>query len=306
MEQSNSGILLRLEGPTSQPPKFSLGMGLAVCAEPKPRLRWTPELHERFVSAVAQLGGPEKATPKSVMRMMGVKGLTLYHLKSHLQKFRLGKQPHKEVNIETAKSGRSLEEHDQDIVTKDSNNTPSHQEAMHIAEALNAQIEVQRRLHEQLEVQRHLQLRIESQGKYLQAILEKAQRALASQSCPTEGLEAARTELADLAKRVITDCRDSHVYRQKSEDYSGQEQSCITHYSYQNYLEDSVEKDHVEQKDYHEDGEEIDRSYKSSPTLELSSECRNVVKGLDLNISGDGTMPFKGRELDLNVCGWGR
>nr|CAB3449016.1 unnamed protein product [Digitaria exilis] len=72
--------------------------GLVLTTDPKPRLRWTVELHERFVDAVTQLGGPDKATPKTIMRVMGVKGLTLYHLKSHLQKFRLGKQPHKEFN----------------------------------------------------------------------------------------------------------------------------------------------------------------------------------------------------------------
>jgi hypothetical protein len=43
-----------------------------------------------------------EATPKSVMRVMGVKGLTLYHLKSHLQKFRLGKQLHRDTNIHEA------------------------------------------------------------------------------------------------------------------------------------------------------------------------------------------------------------
>ncbi|PON32528.1 Octamer-binding transcription factor [Parasponia andersonii] len=56
----------------------------------KPRLRWTPHLHARFIDAVNQLGGPQKATPKSLLRIMGVKGITLHHLKSHLQ-YRLGK-----------------------------------------------------------------------------------------------------------------------------------------------------------------------------------------------------------------------
>jgi hypothetical protein len=31
-------------------------------ADPKPRLRWTPELHERFVDAVTQLGGADSKT----------------------------------------------------------------------------------------------------------------------------------------------------------------------------------------------------------------------------------------------------
>ncbi|RLN04548.1 myb family transcription factor APL-like [Panicum miliaceum] len=110
------------------------GPSVVLTADPKPRLRWTADLHDRFVDAVAQLGGPDirielgsellfwmllvvrleglgafspratdgkinpaEATPKAIMRTMGVKGLTLFHLKSHLQKYRLGRQSGKEL-----------------------------------------------------------------------------------------------------------------------------------------------------------------------------------------------------------------
>ncbi|KAJ1298809.1 hypothetical protein BS78_01G482000 [Paspalum vaginatum] len=186
--------------------------GLVLSTDAKPRLKWTAELHERFVEAVNQLGGPDKATPKTIMRLMGVPGLTLYHLKSHLQKYRLSKNVHTQANGGNAKNvigcTMAMEKPTEENVSPASHlnlGTPKNK-SMHIGEALQMQIEVQRQLHEQLEVQRHLQLRIEAQGKYLQSVLEKAQETITKQNAGSVGLETAKMQLSELVSKVSTEC----------------------------------------------------------------------------------------------------
>ncbi|GFP92855.1 myb family transcription factor apl [Phtheirospermum japonicum] len=178
---------------------------LVLTSDPKPRLRWTAELHDRFVDAVSQLGGPDKATPKTILRTMGVKGLTLYHLKSHLQKYRMGKQANKELTDNSKDASCVAETQDTGSSTSASSRMMAqdiNEYGYQVTEALRAQMEIQRRLHDQLEVQRRLEIRIEAQGKYLQSILDKACKALDDVAVGPAGLEAANEELSELAIKV--------------------------------------------------------------------------------------------------------
>ncbi|KAK2651238.1 hypothetical protein Ddye_018727 [Dipteronia dyeriana] len=153
--------------------------GLALTTDTRPRLRWTAQLHQRFVDAVTYLGGPDKATPKTIMRVMGVKGLTLYHLKSHLQKFRHGKQSlhNKDLHKDQPAARKDPKGHFFLfyfygimelllclIICRN----------IHHDQALQLQMKVQMRLNEKLEVERQLQRRIDAHGNYMQKLLEKA------------------------------------------------------------------------------------------------------------------------------------
>ncbi|KAL3511115.1 hypothetical protein ACH5RR_030516 [Cinchona calisaya] len=177
-------------------------MGLVLSSDAKPRLKWTAELHQRFIDAVNQLGGADKATPKSLMRVMGIQGLTLYHLKSHLQKYRLGKsQPPQIYNENKPEEDRENQRtHFSAVICEGAQNQIN--ESLQIAQALQMQMEVQRKLYEQIEVQRHLQLRIEAQGKYLQSILKKAQETLADYNTSAVAVELAKAELSQLVSMV--------------------------------------------------------------------------------------------------------
>ncbi|XP_026411659.1 uncharacterized protein LOC113306957 [Papaver somniferum] len=65
-----------------------------------PRLRWTPDLHHCFVQAIERLGGQDRATPKLVMQLMDVRGLTISHVKSHLQMYRSMRINDQSINSE--------------------------------------------------------------------------------------------------------------------------------------------------------------------------------------------------------------
>ncbi|KAJ4710097.1 Two-component response regulator [Melia azedarach] len=59
-------------------------------ATKKPRVVWSVELHQQFVSAVNQLG-IDKAVPKRILELMNVPGLTRENVASHLQLGSLGR-----------------------------------------------------------------------------------------------------------------------------------------------------------------------------------------------------------------------
>ncbi|XP_020681240.1 myb-related protein 2 [Dendrobium catenatum] len=218
--------------------------GLVLSTDAKPRLKWTPELHERFIEAVNQLGGADKATPKTVMRIMGIPGLTLYHLKSHLQKYRLSKNLQVQTNCGGVMIGSAAL---LDRRTEASGSTESQPEvasqtnkSMKISESLMIQVEVQRQLNEQLEVQRQLQLRIEAQGKYLQSVLEKTEETLGKQNFTSMGPEDAKFQLSEHVSNAFNKClptefpgfkETAHLPRQHAHTthvYDGSTGSCLT------------------------------------------------------------------------------
>ncbi|KAF8403888.1 hypothetical protein HHK36_011994 [Tetracentron sinense] len=159
--------------PEKQSPKPSSGgvfvtsgnipSGAAVSS--KMRIRWTQDLHERFVECVNRLGGAEKATPKGILKLMDSDGLTIFHVKSHLQKYRMAKY------MPESSEGKSERRTCINAIPQLDPKT-----GIQIVEALRMQLDVQRRLHEQLEIQRDLQLQIEEQGKQLKKMFDKQQK----------------------------------------------------------------------------------------------------------------------------------
>ncbi|CAH8270294.1 unnamed protein product [Arabidopsis lyrata] len=150
----------------SSPPSFSThGGSVAPNCVNKTRIRWTQDLHEKFVECVNRIGGADKATPKAILKLMDSDGLTIFHVKSHLQKYRIAKYMPESQEGKFEKRACAKELSQLDTRT-----------GVQIKEALQLQLDVQRHLHEQLEIQRNLQLRIEEQGKQLKMMMEQQQK----------------------------------------------------------------------------------------------------------------------------------
>uniref|UniRef100_A0A0E0K6T2 MYB-CC type transcription factor LHEQLE-containing domain-containing protein n=1 Tax=Oryza punctata TaxID=4537 RepID=A0A0E0K6T2_ORYPU len=216
---------------TSNPPNFnelcSDNIASSNIAPTKPRMRWTPELHERFVDAVNKLGGSEswslilcssyhtfvlnfygtvlfsqqetKATPKAVQKVMKVEGLTIYH------KYRTVHHRPELSDGESAKSGQMDEISSQPLKGMETT-----------CEGLRVQIGLQKQLHEQLEIQRKLQLQVEEHSKYLAMIIAKQSESLRQLGALPRSLDAP-TQVLDNRETCEGQAGDADSAEQKPE-----------------------------------------------------------------------------------------
>ncbi|KAF2537775.1 hypothetical protein F2Q68_00018796 [Brassica cretica] len=119
---------------------------------------------------------PQKPLPLCLLKNPG---LTIYHVKSHLQKYRAAR-----YKPETSEATGETQE--KKITSIEDIKSLDMKTSVEITQALRLQMEVQKRLHEQLEIQRYLQLQIEKQGRQLQMMFEKQQKLQENKSSSSE------------------------------------------------------------------------------------------------------------------------
>lgn len=162
----------------------------------KYRMKWTPELHNSFEEAVNQLGGPDRATPKGIFKAMSLPGLTIAHVKSHLQKYRMSN-----FVLETSDRGKPESRTISEIL-------PNFYAAsrFQMKEALQMHLKEQNRMQDQMEAQRCLKIKIELQGRYLEKIVEDYRDSSYSNCKSSWPLPTALPSLVELSESHSTKC----------------------------------------------------------------------------------------------------
>ncbi|XP_058737068.1 myb family transcription factor PHL7-like [Vicia villosa] len=171
----------------------------------KERLRWTQQLHDLFVDAVNRLGGPDRATPKGilkVMKAMDISNLNIYHVKSHLQKYRISKLiPESTTRGKIEKRGVSH------ILPNFCSIS-----ALQLKEVLQMQAEVHERMNDRVEVQKSLKMKIEAQGKYLDRIGQSSQiKTITRKACKSfVGRATPLPSLSEESESLRTQSEEEH------------------------------------------------------------------------------------------------
>ncbi|KAI3977594.1 hypothetical protein MKX01_000507, partial [Papaver californicum] len=219
-------------------------------------------------------------------------------------KYRMGKQGKKESNFDqsTDSAGEffSLELAGNSDGPMHSPSTSSgaslgnHEGEIPFAEAIRFQIDVQRKLHEQLEVQKKLQMRIEAQGKYLQAILDKAQTNLSLDTNSTRNFDAiTKTQLTDF-NLALSGLMDNMVVQENQQVIA--EQHNLTSNLLLNDTE--ISRNHNSVFQLYREGDQEKINKKDQQQVKIKVEGGSLH--FDLNCNGNYEFfRAKGNELDL-------
>ncbi|KAI3983685.1 hypothetical protein MKX01_001089, partial [Papaver californicum] len=219
-------------------------------------------------------------------------------------KYRLGKQGKKESNFDqTTDNTGNPDGHGHAPMHSPSTSSGAslgnHEGEIPFAEAIRYQIDVQRKLHEQLEVQKKLQMRIEAQGKYLQAILDKAQTNLSLDTNSTRNFDATtKTQLTNF-NLALSGLMDNMVEQENQQAIA--EQHNLTSNSNALLLNDTeISRNHSSAFQLYREGDHEEINKKDHQQVKIKVEGGSPH--FDLNSNGNYELfRAKGNELDLEM-----